>query len=174
MSGLSVRTRVLATAVTALASVALVPASPAGAAPAIPYLRGFQLFNMQSGKCLAPAGDGAVQSACREESAHLWRLRLVSLTGLFQVQNVRTGRCLSAGGGTGRVAQSRCDDGLARRWRLWDAKGKGFSIRSAVSGRCLTVAGGARAEDATVVVSTCGPARSRRWDARLLGTTEKG
>jgi cytolethal distending toxin subunit A len=175
MSGLSVGTRVLAATVTAIAAAALVPAAPAQADPAIPFLRGFQLFNMQSGKCLAPGGGGAaVQSTCREEAAHLWRLRLVSLTGLFQVQNVRSGRCLSAPGGAGRAVQSRCDDGLAHRWRLWDAKGKGFLIRSAVSARCLTVAGGGRAEDAAVVVSSCGPARSRRWDARLLGSTENG
>jgi hypothetical protein len=157
-----------------LAAAALVPASPAQAAPPIPFLTGFQLFNVHSGKCLAPAGtDGVGQSTCREESAHLWRMRLVSLTGLFQVQNVRSGRCLSAAGGDGRAVQRRCDDDLARSWRLWDAKGKGFFIRSAISGRCLTVAGGGRAENAAAVLSTCDPARSRRWDARLLGSTER-
>jgi hypothetical protein len=114
-----------------------------------------------------------VQSTCREQRSDLWRLRLVSLTGLFQVQNVRSGRCLSAAGGAGRVVQRRCDDDPARRWRLWDAEGTGFLIRSAISGRCLTVAGGGRAENAAAVLSTCGPAASRRWDARLLGSTER-
>jgi hypothetical protein len=114
-----------------------------------------------------------VQSACREERAHLWRMRLVSLTGLFQVQNIKSGRCLSAAGG-GRVVQYRCDDALPRRWRLRDAGRTGFRIRAATSGRCLTVAGGDRAENAAVVLAGCGPARSRRWDARLIGSTERG
>jgi len=162
-----------ATTVVVAASV-LVPA-PAQAAPAIPFLRGFQLFNVHSGKCLTIAGrgDGAavVQRSCREERSHLWRMRLVTLTGLFQVENIRSARCLSVAGGAGRAVQAPCDDSAARRWRLWDAKGKGFFIRSAISGRCLTVDGGGRAENAVAVLSTCGPAASRRWDARLIGST---
>jgi cytolethal distending toxin subunit A len=150
------------------------PVGPARAAPEIPFLRGFQLSNVQSGKCLTVAGNAAVQSTCREQGSHLWRLALVSLTGLFQVQNVRTGQCLAVTGGRGRVVQARCDDDASRRWRLGDEDGKGFLIRSAVSGRCLTVAGGGRAENAAAVLSTCGPARSRRWDAHLIGSTEQG
>jgi cytolethal distending toxin subunit A len=175
----SVGSRVVTAAAVAVAAVALVPASPAGAAPEFPFLRGFQLFNVHSDKCLAIAGGGTadnavvVQSTCREERAHLWRMRLVSLTGLFQVENIKSGRCLSAAG-RGRVVQHRCDDALARRWRLWDVEGKGFTIRAAGSGRCLTVAGGGRAENATAIVAGCGPARSRRWDARLIGSTERG
>ncbi len=176
---LSVGSRVVTAAAVAVATVALVPAGPAQAAPGFPFLRGFQLFNINSGKCLAIAGDGTgdnaavVQSACREERAHLWRMRLVTLTGLFQVENLGSGRCLSTAGG-GRVVQYRCDDDLSRRWRLWDAKGSGFYIRAAASGRCLTVTGGGRAENAATTLSDCGPARSRRWDARLIGSTEQG
>lgn len=182
---MSVRRRILATASRALAAAVaatvLAPAAPASAAPAgpaFPFLTGFQLFNVHSGKCLTVAGGGTadntavVQSACRDERAHLWRMRLVSLTGLFQVQNVRSGRCLSAAGG-GRVVQYRCDDAESRRWRLWDAEGTGFFIRSATSGRCLTVAGGRRDDNAAALLSACGPARSRRWDARLAGGTER-
>ncbi|MFI7542148.1 RICIN domain-containing protein [Actinoplanes sp. NPDC049599] len=169
--------RMVAAAAAAVAVAA--PAGPARAAPEFPFLRGFQLVNVHSGKCLAIAGGGTadntavVQSACREERAHLWRMRLVSLTGLFQVQNIKSGRCLSAAGG-GRVVQYRCDDALPRRWRLRDAGRTGFTIRAATSGRCLTVAGGGRAENAAVVLAGCGPARSRRWDARLIGSTERG
>ena len=176
---LSVGSRVVTAAAVAIAAVALVPASPAQAAPEFPFLRGFQLFNINSGKCLAIAGGGTgdnapvVQSACREERAHLWRMRLVTMTGLFQVQNIKSGRCLSAAGG-GRVVQYRCDDSMARRWRLWDAKGAGFYIRAATSGRCLTVADGSRGENAATTLAGCGPARSRRWDARLIGSTERG
>src|SRR5215207_6869934 len=167
---LSASSRALAAATIVVAATALVPA-PVQAAPAIPFLDGFHLFNVQSGKCLAIAGGGAddndvvVQQACREERSHLWRMRLVTLTGLFQVQNLGSGRCLTATG-NGRVVQYRCSDATARRWRLWDAEGTGFFIRSATSGRCLTVAGASRAQNATAVLSTCGPARSRRWDAR--------
>jgi hypothetical protein len=150
---MSVRRRILSTgssllAAATVAATVLVPAAPAPAAPAFPFLRGFQLFNVHSGKCLAIAGggtadnDGVVQSTCREQRPHLWRMRLVTLTGLFQVENVRSGRCLSAVESTGRVVQYRCDDAGSRRWRLWDAKGTGFFIRSATDGRCLTVTGG--------------------------------
>lgn len=181
---MSVRRRILPTgsgvlAASLILAAALVPAAPAQAASVFPFLHGFQLFNVHSDKCLTVAGGGAadndpvVQRTCREELSHLWRMRLVSLTGLFQVQNVRTGRCLSAAGGDGHVVQYRCDDAPARRWRLWDAEGTGFLIRSAISGRCLTVAGGSRGEDAATLLSTCGPARSRRWDARLAGSTER-
>ena len=181
---MSVRRRILSTgssllAAATVAATVLVPAAPAPAAPAFPFLRGFQLFNVHSGKCLAIAGggtadnDGVVQSTCREQRPHLWRMRLVTLTGLFQVENVRSGRCLSAVEGTGRVVQYRCDDAVSRRWRLWDAKGTGFFIRSATNGRCLTVTGGGAEENAAALLATCGPARSRRWDARLIGSTER-
>jgi len=179
---LSAGSAALAVAATLAATVpaAAVPAAaaPAGPARAFPFLRGFQLFNVHSGKCLTVAGGAAadnavvVQSACREERSHLWRMRLVTLTGLFQVQNVQSGRCLSTAGG-GRVVQYRCDDAESRRWRLWDAEGTGFFIRTATSGRCLTVAGGRRDDNAAALLSTCGPARSRRWDARLIGSTER-
>jgi hypothetical protein len=156
-----------------------VPANPVRAAPAAPFLRGYQLINVHSGKCLAIAGDGsadgdaAVQSSCREARAQLWRLRMVSLTGLFQVQNLSSGRCLSVSGGDGRVVQRRCDGSRARRWRVWGAEGTGLHIRSAVRGGCLTVAAGSREENAPAVLSTCGPAASRRWEARLIGGTER-
>ncbi|WP_158647416.1 RICIN domain-containing protein [Actinoplanes sp. ATCC 53533] len=181
---MSVRRRILTTgsrllAAATVAATVLVPAAPAQAAPAFPFVGGFQLFNVRSDKCLTVAGGGTadndvvVQSACRDERSHLWRMRLVTLTGLFQVQNVRSGRCLSANEGSGRVVQYRCDDAVSRRWRLWDAKGTGFYIRGAASGRCLTVAGGGVDENAAALLSTCGPARSRRWDARLSGSTER-
>ena len=180
---MSVRRRILTTgssllAAATVAATVLVPATPAQAAPAFPFVGGFQLFNVHSGKCLTvtrggAAGSDVVQSTCRDEWSHLWRMRLVTLTGLFQVQNVRSGRCLSATEGTGRVVQYRCDDAVSRRWRLWDAKGAGFYIRGAASGRCLTVAGGGADENAAALLSTCGPARSRRWDARLSGSTER-
>jgi hypothetical protein len=174
---LSAGSRALAVVTIAVAASAVAPA-PVRAAPAIPFVDGFHLFNVHSGKCLAVAGGGTadnavvVQQACREERSHLWRMRLVTLTGLFQVQNLHSGRCLTATG-DGRVVQYRCSDAPVRRWRLWDAEGTGFFIRSATSGRCLTVAGAGRAENASAVLSTCGPARSRRWDARLAGSTER-
>jgi predicted secreted protein len=169
---MSVRRRILSTgssllAAATVAATVLVPAAQAPAAPAFPFLR------------LAIAGggtadnDGVVQSTCREQRPHLWRMRLVTLTGLFQVENVRSGRCLSAVESTGRVVQYRCDDAGSRRWRLWDAKGTGFFIRSATDGRCLTVTGGGDQENAAALLATCGPARSRRWDARLIGSTER-
>ena len=177
---MSVRRRILPTgsgtlavALMVAAGLAAVPASPARAAPAIPFLTGFELFNVHSGKCLTIAdGDHVVQSTCRERRSHLWRMRLATLTGLFQVQHVASGRCLAAGG-NGRAVQHRCDDAMSRRWRLWDAEGTGFFIRSAPSGRCLTVADGSRGENAAAVLATCGPARSRRWDAQLPGSTER-
>jgi hypothetical protein len=160
-----------------LVAAVLIPPSPVRAAPAVPLLRGHQLINVHSGKCLAIAAEGtadgaaAVQSSCREERAHLWRFRMVSLTGLFQVQNLRSGRCLSAV--DGRVVQHRCDDNRSRRWRVGGARSARLVIRSVVDGRCLTVAGGSRRENAPAVLSTCGLQASARWDARLIGGTER-
>ena len=166
--------RALAAVTMAVAATALVPA-PAQATPAFPYLRGFQLVNVHSGKCLAIAGDGTavVQQTCLEERSHLWRMRLVSLSGLFQIQNLRSGQCLTVAGGAGRAVQQSCAGDPSRSWRLRDAEGTGFLIHSSISGRCLTVGGAGRAENAAAVLSTCGPAGSRRWDARLIGGTEK-
>src|SRR4051812_39022104 len=85
---LSAGSRALAALAMAVAATAVL-AAPAQAAPALPFLSGFQLFNVHSGKCLAIAGggtadnDAVVQQTCREERSHLWRMRLVSLTGLF-------------------------------------------------------------------------------------------
>ena len=166
--------RALAAVTMAVAATAPGPA-PAQAAPAFPYLSGFQLVNVHSGKCLAIAGDdpAVVQQTCREERSHLWRMRLVSLSGLFQIQNLRSGRCLTVAGDASRAVQQRCAADASRSWRLSDAEGTGFGIRSSISGRCLTVDGAGRAENAAAVLSTCGPARSRRWDARLIGSTEQ-
>jgi hypothetical protein len=161
----------------ALGAATLISPDPVRAAPAVPFLRGHQLINVHSGKCLAIAGDGtadggaAVQSSCREERAHLWRFRTVPLTGLFQVQNLKSGRCLSAA--DGRAVQRPCDGDRSRRWRVWDARSARLVLRSAVDGRCLTVAGGSRRENAPAVLSTCGPGASGRWDARLIGGPER-
>ncbi|MEU4222446.1 RICIN domain-containing protein, partial [Actinoplanes sp. NPDC026623] len=107
---MSVRRRFLSTAVTVLlAAGLLVPGAAAEAGPPpgpTDAINGFLLINAGSRRCLrVAAGTGlAVQGPCQADAFSLWRIRLVTLDARFQIQNVRSGGCLSASGGA-RVVQ---------------------------------------------------------------------
>jgi len=166
---MSVRRRFQSTAVTVLlAAGLLVPGAAAEAGPPpgpTDAINGFLLVNVSSQRCLRVAAGPAVQGPCRADASSLWRMRLVTLDGLFQIQNVRSGGCLSTSGGA-RVVQFRCDAARPRRWRLLDGVGDTFLMRNESSGRCLTAAGvGA----AAVVQDACNSDRSRRWLGRAVG-----
>jgi hypothetical protein len=149
-----------------LASALLTPGAAAAAPPGpTDFLSGFLLVNGNSDKCLTTgARNAVVQNACGGESRFRWRMRLVTLTGLFQIQNVRGGRCLTISDDVRRAVQGACDDGLSRRWRLLDGPGDTFLMRAAAGGRCLTAD-----RDATVSTDTCDPHRSRLWTGELAG-----
>jgi hypothetical protein len=168
---MSVRRRFQSTAVTVLlAAGLLLPGAAAEAGPPpgpTDAINGFLLVNVGSQRCLrvAVGTDLAVQSPCRVDASALWRMRLVTLDGLFQIQNVRSGRCLSNAGGA-RVVQVRCDGAQPRRWRLLDGVGDTFLMRNMSSGRCLTAAG---VDAGAVVQGVCDSDRSRRWHGRAVG-----
>ncbi|AGZ41786.1 RICIN domain-containing protein [Actinoplanes friuliensis] len=175
---MSVRRRFLSAAVTALLTAGLLaPGAAAEAAPPGPtdFLSGFLLINTNSRKCLT-VDDGsslAVQRPCRDQRSQMWRMRLATWTGLFQIQNLRSGRCLTiAAGGkdnNNRAVQAPCDDAQSRRWRLLDAPGDTFLMRNANSGRCLTIAGGEVGTGVPAVQNDCDGHRSRRWSGELIG-----
>lgn len=164
---MSVRRRFQSTAVTVLlAAGLLVPGAAAEAGPPpgpTDAINGFLLVNVDSARCLRVAAALAAQGPCRADAFSLWRIRLVTLNGLFQIQNVRSGGCLSAAGGAG-VGQYRCDGAQPRRWRLLGGVGNTFLMRNEASGRCLTTAGAA-----AVVQGACNGERSRRWLGRAVG-----
>jgi hypothetical protein len=165
---MSVRRRFQSIAVTVLLAAGLL--TPGVAAEAGPppgptdAVNGFTLLNLGSRRCLrvAPGTDLAMQGPCRVDGFSLWRVRLVTLNGLFQIQNVRSGRCLSGSGGA-RVVQYRCDAAPSRRWRLLDGVGNTFLMRNEAGGRCLTGVG------AAVVQGACDGDRSRRWQGQAVG-----
>ncbi|MEU7908800.1 RICIN domain-containing protein [Actinoplanes sp. NPDC049118] len=166
---MSVRRRFQSIAVTVLLAAGLL--TPGAAAEAGPppgptdVVNGFLLVNMDSRRCLRTAAGTAlaVQGPCRSEPSSLWRMRLATLDGLFQVQNLRGGGCLSAAGGAA-VVQFRCDEAPSRRWRLLDGAGDTFLMRSVSTGRCVAVVGGG-----AVVQGTCADIPSRRWHGRAGG-----
>ncbi|GID98596.1 RICIN domain-containing protein [Amorphoplanes digitatis] len=166
---MSVRRRFLSTAVTVLLAAGLL--TPGAAAEAGPppgptdVVKGFLLVNIGSRNCLrVVAGTGrAVQGPCRPDASALWRMRLATMDGLFQIQNLRSGGCLTASRGPA-IVQFRCDDAPTRRWRLLDGAGDTFLMRSVVSGRCVTAAGAG-----AVVQGTCADVPSRRWHGQAEG-----
>ncbi|MET8154449.1 RICIN domain-containing protein, partial [Actinoplanes sp. NPDC005259] len=108
---MSVRRRFLSTAVTVLLAAGLL--TPGAAAQAGPppgptdAIKGFLLVNLGSRNCLRVIAGRAVQGPCRPDTSALWRMRLATMDGLFQIQNVRSGGCLTAARGPA-VVQFRC------------------------------------------------------------------
>jgi hypothetical protein len=147
----------------------------AGGSSIASLIPGLFAVNVNSHKCLTVgAGAAVVQRTCAESPAYRWRLVPASLDGLFLVQNLGTGRCLTiAGGGAGdngAAVAYRCDDALSRRWRMRAADGPGIHVVNANSGKCLTIAGGGVGENGESVQYPCDREASRRWSFRLTMT----
>ena len=146
---------------------------------------GFQLINVNSGKCLTVVGEalgdnaGLIQKTCTREPAYRWQFIPVLLTGTFVIQNVKSHKCLTvAGDGSADndfAVQYTCDGATARHWQLRQPAGVPHSLPmsdaqlvNAHSDKCLTIAGGAAGENAVAVQYACDGNRSRRWTVRIV------
>ncbi|WP_203783816.1 RICIN domain-containing protein [Paractinoplanes rishiriensis] len=142
---------------------------------------GFQLVNVNSGKCLTTVGAAMADNAklnqrtCTKEPAYRWRFLPVSLGGRFVIQNVKSGKCLTVAG-EGRddndfAVQFACDGRPARQWTLKSTTllpSSDAQLANVHSGKCLTIAGGSAAESGVAVQYQCDGERSRRWTVRLV------
>jgi len=149
---------------------------------------GFQLVNLNSRKCLtvtaAGLADGAIliQKECGRDASFRWRFVRAAGTDRYQVINVNSGKCLAIAAGSlddnGFATQYGCADDPARQWRLRAPTGAGILlsvvpvgdtlIENGRSKKCLTIAGGAGAENGVAVQYGCDGERSRRWSMRLV------
>lgn len=133
------------------------------------------LANMQTGKCLAGAegrldnNAPAVQFKCDGDKWRRWKL--VETNDGFQLQNVRTGKCLTIAGGLSTennipALQFNCDRDASRRWKL-TATGDGFQAENVQTGKCLTIAGGVSTDDDIPALQfNCDRDPSRFWSIR--------
>lgn len=65
----------------------------------------------------------ALQYDCDDHPSRWWRIRDVTGTGVHQISNGNTGKCLTIEGGTSsannlRGVQFDCDDDPSRRWTM--------------------------------------------------------
>jgi hypothetical protein len=148
---------------------------------------GYQLVNQNSRKCLTVTAGGLsddallIQKECGRDAASRWRFERAEGAGLFRVVNVNSGKCLAIAADSrddnGFATQYGCDDDPARQWRLRAPAGAGVLlsvvpvgdtlIENGRSGKCLTIAGGASAENGVAVQYECDGEQSRRWSIRL-------
>ena len=149
----------------ASAALLLLPAAPV---PGPDLLNlGFQVINVNSRMCLTADGPDVEQRRCDRSDAVRWRIRPASFTGRVEIVYHLNNRCLTADG-TAAAVLTPCADRSAGRWQLVDSDGPTAQLRNEVSGRCLTIAGGSRAEGAAAVQHTCDDRRSRRWTVRVI------
>jgi hypothetical protein len=146
---------------------------------------GFQLININSGKCLTVVGEAMgdnariMQRTCSRQPAYRWRFVPVTIPGLFLIQNLNSGKCLAveADGLADNdfAVQHSCATIPARQWHL-----QGLPVTSPIqlnsdaqlvnahSDKCLTIAGGGVGENGVAVQYRCDGERSRRWTVRLM------
>ncbi|MER8473472.1 RICIN domain-containing protein [Mesorhizobium sp. M1328] len=133
------------------------------------------LANMQTGKCLAVAegrldnNAPAVQFNCDGDQWRRWKL--VETDDGFQLQNVRSGKCLTIAGGISTdnnipALQFNCDRDPSRRWKL-TATGDGFQAENVQTKKCLTIAGGVSTDDDIPALQfNCDRDPARFWSIR--------
>ncbi|MER8680468.1 RICIN domain-containing protein [Mesorhizobium sp. M0306] len=133
------------------------------------------LANMQTGKCLAVAegrldnNAPAVQFNCDGDQWRRWKL--VETDDGFQLQNVRSGKCLTIAGGISTdnnipALQFNCDRDPSRRWKL-TATGDGFQAENVQTKKCLTIAGGVSPDDDIPALQfNCDRDPARFWSIR--------
>ena len=91
------------------------------------------LVNARTNKCLTIAGGvstenniDAVQFNCDSDPSRRWRLNKtedVSGSGIYQIRNVQTNKCVTIAGGVSTEnnitgVQFNCDTDQSRRWTL--------------------------------------------------------
>jgi len=120
-----------------------------------------------------------VDGVAAREAADRWRFVRAPATGLFLIENVNSGKCLSIVGGSlednGFAVQVACGNDPSGQWRVRRQGGRLLPVPAARallengrSRRCLTIAGGADAENGVAVQYACDAEASRRWEIRLV------
>ncbi len=88
-------------------------------------------------------------------------------SGRYQLENMKSGLCLSPAGGTSnrneQIVQFTCDTDPSRLWTIEPVEGNVVKIRNSKSGQCLTVAGGGSDRNTPSVQFPCDSDPSRRW-----------
>ena len=65
----------------------------------------------------------ALQFDCDSHPSRTWRIRDVTGSGVYQIRNVQTNKCLTIAGGVSTdnnvpALQFNCDADLSRRWTI--------------------------------------------------------
>ncbi|MFB8170059.1 RICIN domain-containing protein [Kitasatospora purpeofusca] len=125
------------------------------------------LQNINSGKCLSPAGGGGANNTptviynCDSFPSRQWYL-VNKGNNTWQVLNINSGKCLSPAGGAGGNNTATviylCDDDSSRLWYF-----SGTYLVNYSSGKCLSPAGGGGANNTPTVIYNCDSDPSRAW-----------
>ncbi|MFJ2415772.1 RICIN domain-containing protein [Streptomyces brevispora] len=125
------------------------------------------LYNLNSGKCLSPAGGaganntGTVIFNCDTDPSRLW-YAVYKGNNNYQILNLNSGKCLSPAGGAGANNTATviytCDNDSSRLWYF-----SGNLLVNYSSGKCLTPAGGGVLNNTATVIYNCDTHPSRTW-----------
>lgn len=134
--------------------------TPPGAAP--PATTGL-IVARHSAMCVATpnarvtAGTGLVQWTCEPNATHMdWRF--VPAGNGYEIQNVKSGLCLTVSGGAmangAGTSQQACNRGAGSLWTFRKV-GSYFELVAAHSGRCLNISDTSRTNNAAVIQWDC-------------------
>ena len=135
-----------AVAATSPAATAKPADSTVRAAPAT-LAAGVTIRPIASRACVTAAGfDGSaiLQVGCGSWGHQLWNIvEVPSRPGLYEIQNVTTGKCLEIAGWAGVNGAAAmtwtCFGGAHQRWWVWRTSGGYYHIKNENSGKCLDV-----------------------------------
>ncbi|MFI1386311.1 RICIN domain-containing protein [Embleya sp. NPDC020886] len=166
MAGIS-RKAFVAIATATMIGSALFSAPAASAAGRAQTGLGSFLYNINSGKCLSPAGGGGANNTatviynCDTDPSRQWYM-INKGNNTWQVLNINSGKCLSpaGGGGTNNTATViyNCDTHPSRLWYF-----SGTYLVNYSSGKCLSPAGGGGTNNTATVIYNCDTDPSRAW-----------
>jgi pectate lyase len=167
--------RATLTTLTVLASLG-VASAPAQAAAAPAAGGTYQLKVTKSGLCLdVVAGSkdngGLLQQwSCSGATWQQFTLRSAG-TGVYNLVNVNSGRCMDAPGSGARLQQWGCGDGTKtnQQWRLTASGGGTYQIVNVANGLCVTDEGASTSSGTAIIQETCTANTNKQWAFEPVG-----
>lgn len=170
--------RVTRTATATLASLITIIVGTLFAAPARADDVWFELWNWNSGQCLAiregstSSGAEAIQWPCNGKAEQQWYFASVQGDSA-EIINKKSGKCLSIAGGSrergAKAIQWTCD-AIVRDEQWWSVVLRdgdtGFELHNFTSGMCLAIGGASRANGANAIQWSCNDNWEQKWELR--------
>jgi ricin-type beta-trefoil lectin protein len=150
-----------------------VPASATAPTPHTAAISGYNLINMNSGKCLDVEFGGQFdfnavdQYTCHNDPIKMWNLTYVSSADAYMLANANSGKCLDVEFG-GRfdfnaVDQYTCSPDPIKLWKLNNVSTGVYTLSNVNSGKCLDVEFGGQFDFNAVDQYTCTGSPIQQW-----------